>query len=290
MNNQKRHTLVLNFDENLISKFNGEEIIITTDSFNLLNRTYDVVNQQNKLLNVTVFFQGAFTSIKFLENWAKIPLAIYVSSLGSYRMFFHMLPLLRKMNLRIFLPASNNQNLIDVQMIASLGMFSGIYFDKKAVDWDKMKELGLYAQFSKSQHAPIEPFHHISTKYNSEEKLDFNTVYYNDPTQFLHINSEGKVALTNPLLKEEKYVLDSFQKINTLKDTEEYNNYTTAWQRHFLEKTTCSYCPAWKICLGKFEDTIDEQKSCQQFFIEIMDGAEIHKEQHKRKPEKVWQL
>lgn len=290
MNKQKRHTLVMNFDENLISKFNGENIIITTDTFNLLNRTYDVVNQNNKLVNVTVYFQGALTSIKILENWTKIPMCLYVSSLGSYRMFFHMLPILRQMNIKVFLSAQSNQNLIDIQMMSSLGIFTGVYFSEKGVAWDKMKELALYAQHSKSQHAPIEPFQYISTKYKAEETLDFNAIYYNDPTQFLHIDSEGKVALTYHLLKEGKFALDNFQQINTLKDNEEYAAFTTAWQRHFLEKTTCSYCPAWRICMGKFENQIDEEKSCQQVFADLMDGAEIHQEQHKRKPEKVWQL
>ena len=280
----------MNFDENLISKFNGENILITSDSFNLLNRTYDVVNQNNKLVNVTVYTQSALTSIKFLENWNRIPLALYLPSMGSYRMFFHMLPVLRQMNLRIYLPVSNNQNIIDVQMMASLGIFAGIYFDKKPINWEKVKELAFYSQYSKSQHAPVEPFHHISSKYKSDETLDFNAVYYNDPNQFLHINNEGKVALTYQLLKEGKFALESYLQINTLKENEDFVNYNTAWQRHFLDKTTCSYCPAWRICMGKFESSIDAEKSCQQLFVEVLEGAENHQEKNKRKPEKVWQL
>jgi len=287
--NNNRHTLVLNFDEKLISKFKGENIIITSDSFNLLNRTYDVVNKENKLQNVTVYFQGALTSIKFLENWKKIPLAVYVNSVGSYRMLFHMLPVIRPMNLKIFLPASNRQSLIDCQTLSSLGIYTGIYFNKKEIDWDKIRELGMYAMFSKTQHAPIEPFQHISTRYKPEEPLDFNAVYYNDPKRYLHLNSEGKVALTYHHLLEGKFALDAYEKISTLKDNEDYNKYITAHQRHFLEKTVCASCPAWRVCMGKFENMIDEEKSCQQFMLEVMDGAEVHQEQHKRKPEKVWQ-
>lgn len=290
MKNKKRHTLVLNFDENIISKFNNEDIIITTDSFNLLNRMYDVVNKQNKLQNVTIYYSGALTSIKFLENWKKIPLAIYVNSLGSYRMLFHMLPIIRQMNLRIFLSASGKQNLTDIQMLSSLGIFTGVYFNNKEIDWEKLRELGTYAQFAKTKHAPIEPFQYISSKYVPEETLDFNAVYYNDPKNFLHINSEGKVALTYYHLIEGKFIFDNYQDISKIEENEEYNNYITAYQRHFLEKTVCAACPAWRICMGKFEKMIDEEKSCQQFFSDVMEGAEIHQEQHKRKPEKIWQL
>jgi len=286
MNINRKQTLVLKFDEKLISKLNGEDIIITTDNFNLLNRTFDVVNEENKLNNITVYYDGALTSIKFLENWKKIPLTIYVTGLGSHRMFFHMLGALRQMNLRIFLPSNVKQSFLDAQILSSLGVLSGIYFNSPKMDWDKVKDLQMYDIYAKTSHAPIEPFHYVAANYKGDERLDFNAVYYNDPTKYLHVNSDGKVALTMDDLKNQNYALDDLKQINTLKDNEQYIKLTTAWQQHFLDKSVCSFCPAWRICLGKFSETIDENKECQTTMMELLEGAEIHQKQHKKKPAK----
>jgi len=286
MNINNRQTLVIGFDEKLISRLNGENIIVTTNNFNALNRIKNVVNESNKLNNITVFYDGVLTSIRFLEDWKNIPLTIYVSSLGSYRMLFHMMSALRDMSIKIFLPASNKQSYIDVQTLSSLGILAGIYFNNKNVSWDKFKDLEVYALYAKTNHAPIEPFQYVFANFKGQVRLDFGGLYYNDPNKYLHVNGDGKVALTMHDLINNNFALDSLNDVNQLKDNEEYIKLTTAWQQHFLNKTVCSFCPTWRICLGKFIETVDANKECESFFIELLEGVENIEKQQKKKNQK----
>ncbi len=273
-----RQTLVTRFEEKLIAKLENENIIITTDNFNFINKYYDVVNKQNKLNNITVYYDGALTSIRFLETWKHIPLVLYVNSIGSHRMFFHLMPILRQMNVRIFLSNQTPQNFVDLQIMASLGICSGIYFSTTKMDWNKFADLQTYAIYSKNKHAAVEPFNFILSNYKRESRLDFNTVYYNDPQKFLHLNAEGQIALNADDLKAGKFVLENISLIDSLPDNQDYIKETTKWQQHFLDKTHCAECLAWRICLGKFVETIDDQKSCANTMTELLDGVEHHQQ------------
>ncbi len=72
-------------------------------------------------------------------------------------------------------------------------------------------------------------------------------------------------------------------------EIKEYKKRVLSWQEFLLQKKGCAYCPAWRVCIGKFSSSYEKNPGCRDFFSDVMDAADYFKMQKKQSREELWQ-
>lgn len=282
------HTIIIPFDENLLSKFRNNKIIVRTNAFNEIEKIFNSVEYKNNLHAIWIEIDDILSSIAFSKEWAGIPLVIYGNDLGSFRNFIRIIDLFKKLNIQIFFPSNNPNTPTNLKILSSLGIYSGIWFGKEKIEWESIIDLMHYAIYNKAYHIPIEPFHYIASNYQMTRFLDFSSVYFNDPTKFLHVNSNEQIALTCSELTNGNFIADGLESINDIEENESYKNRLTSWQDFFLKEEGCAYCPSWRICLGKFSETSKDNSGCRDLFSDLIDASIFYQSQTKKNKGTKW--
>jgi hypothetical protein len=285
MNNQ---IIVCPFDKKLISKLNQKAVIVRTDNFDDIPDINNCVNLSNQLLAVVVRTDLPLSRVPYHEGWGNIPIVIYASDFGLLREFIKKYEVVMKLNLNIFMPSSKDETCIKLQILSSLRIYCGIHFDRGGVDWDKVNDLMHYALYSKTNHAPIEPFYYVAANYHPKKYLDFNNVYFNNPSKYLHVNNQEQIAFTEEELSQSLFFAEGLNSLACLDDNEEYQKRLRSWQEYFLHPGECSYCQAWRICLGKFAESVNQTDQCKNFFAELMGASEFHQKNRIDRSKKEW--
>jgi radical SAM protein with 4Fe4S-binding SPASM domain len=208
--------------------------------------------------------------------------------MGHFPNLIKQLPILRKLNIRIYFPADKTENYSSIRILSSLGISTGIVLQTQPIQWENLLDLATYALLGFALHAPIEPFHYMAKNHSPNQRTDYNQVYFENPSEYLYLNNEGWVALTCRDLLNENYILKNIAGIDKIKTMKKYIRYMESWKKFFLFNEKCSYCPAWRICLGKFFEIAEETQDCQNFFVELLEMVESCKSNEKKSPE-IWQ-
>lgn len=286
MNN---HTIVCPFDEDLIEKLSQKKLVVRTDDSSLVSVIKNVTDRDVRLRTILLEPDEPLSSVAFREDWEEIPIVLYPSEFGSFREFIHKLPLLKKLKLKVFFSTDNQQNYIHLRILSSLGIHCGIIFGEKLVNWDLVNDLMHYALYSKSNHAPIEPFQYIASNYRADQYTDYSSVYFDNPSKYLHINKKEQIALMGNELEEGKFIAEGVHSLNTISEIKEYKKRVLSWQEFLLQKKGCAYCPGWRVCIGKFSSSYEKNPGCRDFFSDVMDAADYFKMQKKQSRGELWQ-
>jgi len=232
-------------DITLLSEMKGETIVVETDHINEIETITEAVETNNHLFCVKLRVNQNITSIIWKEAWEKIPMVVYPLGLGAVRDLIEILPVLKKINVKFFLDAAQEQHYEAVQILSSLGIYCGMVISE-TTDWEKLTDLMYYALCAKAPHAPIEPFQYIYDLYERNRLVDFGRVFFSG----------------------ERF---NFYTSKSTKDFHEgtQSSQTKPWQRFFYEATPCATCAGWRICMGKYANLEDKTK-CQNFMVELL--------------------
>jgi len=183
-----------------------------------------------------LYIKQDITKITFKEEWKDKSVVIYPDGLGKVRDLIPLLPLIKRLNVKFFLDCAKKENYDAVQILSSLGIYSGIVIDENA-DWERLTDLMYYALCGKVAHAPIEPFQYVYDMFDRNKLVDYGVVF-NEEVVF---STEGA---KNTVLHR-------------------------GWQRLFYERTDCAACEGWRICLGKYA-ALEDKSGCQSFMAEFL--------------------
>jgi hypothetical protein len=128
----------------------------------------------------------------------------------------------------------------------------------------------------------------LAERYTPNVRYDFSAVYFNDPTRYVHVDDEGRIALSYQDLADQCFVSTDLKELDSLSDTQEYKERSERWRYFFLETEGCAYCEAWRICLGKFCEYAKRSDGCSSFFKEFLAAIELYQEAKNRKMT-LWQ-
>jgi radical SAM protein with 4Fe4S-binding SPASM domain len=262
-------------DLDALPRLKNRSIVVETDNIELIKHIKTTVQLNNYLFCIKINIKQEITSIDFKEEWQNVPLVIYTDELGRVRDLIRLIPLLKKLNVKFFLNGTKKQNYEAVQILSSLGIYSGIVIDENS-DWEKLTDLMYYSLCGKVIHAPIEPFQYVYDTYVKNTLVDYGTVFFNNPAKFLYVSGNGQVAFSKQNLEQKNFFLDHVDKINELDKNADYQQYTKSWQAFFYEPTPCAACAAWRICLGKYAH-LKDTSLCQSFAVELLDTIENRK-------------
>jgi hypothetical protein len=288
------YILVCPFDENLIRRLSRKALVVRTTDFELIPHIHRFVNEDNKLHCIWVDDKKRIlTSVPFSEKWKNIPIHLFLSGPGSFKSMAGMLPLIRQLGTRIFFSAGKPKNLTDLMILASLGIHCGIFFGNEGnetVDWEAIDDLMHYAIYTRTRHATIEPFHYVASNYDPKKPTDFGSVYFDNPRRYLHMDKEENIALSHQDLLHQKFIDKGTGALDTITGNQKYIKSQTSWQDFFLKTATCAYCPSWRVCLGKFSSTYEQNPGCKDFFSDLMDASDFYRDLKKNEERELCRL
>ena len=190
---------------------------------------------------------ASISGIEWNPVWESIPLIVRAYNVGDYYHILRIMPLLRKMNIRIFLSNSSDSFVKDLKFLSSLGIDCGLTFDNKSpMPEDDFLDLASFYYLSKGSHASIEPFEFILRHLTEDKNVNFSAVYFEDPVLF---TSSFEINSSNDLADK----MDSYYS-------------------HFMNLNECSMCSAFKICNHSMKNVFT---NCSLVMKEIYDMAEI---------------
>jgi hypothetical protein len=284
------HILVCPFNEKLLAKLKQRTIVIKTNDFSLIRNINKEVNKSNNLHAIKITTEIPFSAIAFQEDWLNSPLAIYATDFGDYREFIEHLDLIKKLNLRVFLSSQNDYNFTGLRILASLHVGCGLYFNEEPYNWELLNDLMHYAIYGRTKHAPIEPFTWIASQYEPTGYTDYNTVYFNNPVRYLHLNEDEQIALTEMDLLNNNFIDEGILSVDTIHENGKYIDSLNSRYEIMLQMNECAFCPAFRICLAKFPNLPEKNNTCKTFFSDLLDAADYSYSKRTNSTNQLWQL
>ena len=266
--------LVCPDNEQLINSLGGYSLVPVISTVGRIEPLQRLADEANTHLHcVIIKSRQPLSSILFKEEWAGIPLALFVPGIGNISKFISQLEMIQKQNLRIYLSANQDDNLTAARILSSLGVETAIVFDKLAVNWDLLRDLAAYTIYNTATHADIAPFSYLKNRYSPARQINFKSVYFNNPEFYLYLDETGRVASGQEEYERGEFIAENLSKLATIRDNIKYHRAVEQWREHFLAFDKCSCCPGWKICMGNFQANEDDY-NCRDFFLEIMGAIE----------------
>ncbi len=280
----KRPALVCPHVPSLLEQMNGYDIAVRVDHLPDVSRAAeDVRSAGGVLTRVILETDQPLSTVPIPEDWAGIPIALFAPGMGTYRDLSRQIQRWRDFKIHVYLPAGNSENLVSARILASLGVTCCLVFDEREPDWAALSDLMTYAIFGPAPHAPVEPFHHIAEHYSPGTYLNWGSLYFDDPKEYLHLDSRGRAALSRRDLSNGLFIAEHISSINDPLENEEYVKGLNAWRHYFLEDHPCIMCEGWKICLGRFGFNGSHKAGCSRFAADML--SEIEQYQSQRQEE-----
>lgn len=284
------HFLVCPSDQDLIRQLGNRSLVPRLNRPDDISKVVDTINTYGAHLHCLLIETNVpLSTIVFKQEWQNLPIALYTSGMGRFPQFVKQLPVLRQLNIRIYLPIESAENYTSIRIISSLGIETAVVFQEEGMNWESLSDLVSYAYFARAPHAPIAPFDYLVTRYHRNQRTDFNSVYFDDPRTYLHLDSKGKVALTKAHLLSGKFIAQSIDELGDIDQNNDYINHLESWRDFFLKPDGCAYCSGWRVCLGKFSNFKNRNKACMKFFSDFMDSIELKQSLNNKGNKQIWQ-
>jgi len=266
------------FNDEIIRRVKSAAMVAIARKPEDVSHFYNVIQENNHTHCIVLEWNRSLAGLPEDRQWASIPLYIMASKMGEFRDVVPRLGYIRELNARVFFDSDSPSLSQDIQILSSLGIHCGIRFVNGKTNWNIVNDLMHNIIYSKVPRAGLEPFDYILREYREDELTDFNMVLFQNPSKYLHVNRDGKVTLTSEDLDNGNFILESLTDVDKLEDMEAYKAWFTSWQQLFIDNDPCAYCPAWRVCQGKFRDTAKEDNGCRQLFSDVMDAIDFKNE------------
>jgi hypothetical protein len=264
--------LVCPHEPALIDRLDGRTVCVRVDgSVDIAGAAADV--RRRNSLTCVICQSVPIEEIDVEEDWRGVPIALMAPAVGRFRNVAKKVEALRKLNLRVYLPG-NADNLTGARLLASLGIPVCIDFEAVS-DWDAVVDLMTYALLGMMPHAPIDPFQTIADGYKQSARCDdWGRIFFDDPSHYLHLDAEGRIALSRRELLAGDFVAGDLSELDSPKIKEEINTRCGAWRNLFAEDHFCARCRVWRICRARLRDGKAAPDGCDAFFLELAEVIE----------------
>jgi hypothetical protein len=284
-------SIVACYDKELFSQFTGRRLVVLLDSPDELSAVLDDARKRkNMVTNAVVHLKTPLSSVLFSPDWSETGLSFYLETLDPITYMIKKAKDLRSKKVMIFLPVHDDENLTTLRILSSLGIPCGFYFEsaEKPVNWDKVDDLLYYHVYSRLSHGPIQPFESVLSRYRPKENAVFHSVYFDDPSSYIHMDSHGNLALNRWDLERGAFIGQGLSDLDSIRENPKYTRYMTLWQGFFTGESKCGQCSAWRICQGVFLDTCEKDASCTKFMTDLIEAGDYRHKSQKRGSDNRW--
>ena len=285
-----KHFIVTKYKPEIFGSLSNKSVVFYVDTIHQMESLKDHCRKHEIHLHcVYLKTKKNLSAINFSEQMEGFPLALESPGLGKLGNFLKMGEAIRRLNIRFYFSTDHPDCYKDIRILASLGYPCTLIISGKSADWEALTELMTYSLFNAVDHAEIYPFEYSAYYYDPQNQTDYSAVYFRDPSRYVHLVSEGKLAFfPENRSSEEIFGLKEF---DSYEDNPAYEKIRYRWQEFFLQPTPCACCKGWRICLGKYRESIKTNPGCSDFFGEFLDMLDARKENNTiTKPrENIWQ-
>jgi len=263
--------LVLPFNEALIERLSDRVLAVKVDdAADVVAAAEHVRSSANRLSMIILFSAVALDSVPFDESWKGIKLAVFVPKMGDFRELFRRLSLIRDIKPMIYLDTDDPENLTAIRILSSVNLrCAAVFGESGPVDWEGLADLATYALAGSVSHGPIEPFSTIAGRYRQDGWIEWGSVFFDDPKDFFHLDTDGRIALSRRELLAGDFIEPDVGRLDDVVKSAEYRDRIDIRRRLFLTYHPCSRCPGWKICMGRFSLNGTDRTECAAFAAEI---------------------
>lgn len=270
-------TLVAPFEQSLLERLESKRVIFISDDSvppALVNRAaqdWRIDFQCMRISSPKQLFELDFDSM----DWGDQPVAVEVAGVGRMRDLRRAHEWMSRTNVRVYAPAVTGADCSAIRMLSSLGINCCAVIPRQGsdteIDWDALKELVTYSIYNAAPHADIDPFSYIARNCDGRGLTDFRAVYFDDPTRFLHVDAQGRLSLTRADQQNGVFLDIPIEDHCSVRESEVFGSLIDSWKAYFVERTPCSSCDGWRVCMGAF--SVHGGK-CSGVFTEVLEGVE----------------
>jgi hypothetical protein len=282
--------LVCPFDVKLLAGLRRWKVVVHTNEGKAICQIHREVSKANDLHAILFRTEKSLSTLAFKEEWVNLPLAIYAEEFGEYKDLLPQMERIRKANVRIFLSSQHEFNYTGIRILSSLNINCGLYFNGAMPDWERMNDLMHFAIYSRTRHAPVEPFDWLVSHYQPAGYTDYNAVYFDDPSRYIHVNEKEQIALTASDLSSDNFIGEGIDLIEKIDANTQYSDFLNRRYSTIQRLDECAFCPAFRICLAKYSHLRNKKKTCKPFFSDFMDAADYYYSKINSGGNRIWQL
>lgn len=219
---------------------------------------------------------ASLETIDINPEWGHLPIILYLNRLGQYRNVYQKIELLKRLNSIIIFTGNLHQSCTDAQILSSQNIHTGIRINPKTPLDDEILDLITYSFYTTAPHAPIEPFAVMEKYYCGDNRVSPAMGNFENPERYIHMNRDGHLAMSKEaldkgdffeVLPEEFFSLAIHPKIVEAKHS---------WQQMFINSHPCTFCPAFRVCMGYFAESNTE--NCKRVMLELLESIEFKKQ------------
>jgi hypothetical protein len=288
----KEFFLTCGYKPEMLKLLKGNAVVFYCNKFSALNSLRREADENEIHIHcVVIKNKTSLSDILFEEKWSGYPLAIDSPSMGRVHKFLIKTPVIRKLNVRFYFSTKEPSCYKEIRILSSLGFATALIIDGERTDWQQLTDLMTYALLNSGRHAEIHPFNYVSKYYHPHYRTNFDSVYFNDPERYLHMNTKGIIFLKREDLLHNINPCGDSGSIENIAENDAYINEKNKWFEFFLKPSRCASCKGWRICLGKYVNYLDSNPGCDGFFSEFIDAIELEKNIEKKNTpkEEQWQ-
>lgn len=278
-NNQPTHIFVCEYNWPIEETLKGMALVIK------INNLDDILNIQKHLDETTkidaFIYRDKYASLETMDinpAWGSSPIILYINRLGQFREVYHKIELLKCLNIVVIFTGTEAQACKDAQILSSLGIHTGIEFSPESELSDSVLDLITYYFYGTLPHAQIEPFATIEKNYDGENYVNPTLANFINPERYIHIDKNYSLAFSSVDLLNGKVLDCEFPIVNSESLINAAEKYSLKWQELFIESHSCTFCPAFRICMGYFckKDGFTKP-NCRTVMSDLLDGIEFYK-------------
>lgn len=278
-NNKTRNSYVFvtNYDWPIEEVLKGKALVVHINHLDDILNISKYIDERTKISAFVYTNETAsLETIDINEAWGDTPIILYLNRLGKYRDICNKVNLLRRLNIIVIFTGNEKEATRDAQILSSLGIHTGIKLNSDSVLSDHILDLITYNFYSSCPHAEIEPFSTLNRYYDGESYVSPAFANLENPERYIYIDSQKNIAFSKKDLCDhnvEHLKLDDLKgnKLSILAEEE-----SLKWQKYFIESHECTFCPAFRICLGYFEEQSDKA-NCKAVMTELLEAIEFQK-------------
>lgn len=290
--NPNTHIFVCEYDWPIEEKLKGRALVIKIKNLD------DILNVQKHIDETTKLdafvYRDEFASLETIDinpAWGNTPVILYVNRLGQFRNVHYKIELLKQLNVIIIFTGSGYQACRDAQILSSLGIHSGIELYPDSELSVSVLDLMTYAFYGTMPHAEIEPFSTIEKYYDGESYVSPSLAKFIYPERYIHIDKEMNLSFSEEGLRKGDYLTEKYPYLKTEEFAASAERESLKWQEWFVESHSCTFCPAFRVCMGYFSEGNNQTTGrCKEVMSELLESIEFHKSRLQQNNKKKCQL
>lgn len=284
------YIFVVKHDWSMMYRLRGLAVVFVVNHLDDILRIEQMKDQSTKV--IAYLYEdptASLAAITLNPEWKNLPIILYLNRLGQYRDVHMKVEMLKRLNTIVIFTGNLHQSCKDAQILSSLNIHSGIRITPDTPFDDEILDLMTYHFYSVAPHAPLEPFSTMDHYYNGNNRVSPALANFENPDRYIHMDKDYHLAFSFKALENKEFFENNPDDLMLIGNHPAIEAEKHSWQKMFIETHPCTFCPAFRVCLGYFE-AAREKGDCKRVMQELLESIEFSKDKNNKNNQEQCQL